>query len=255
MGEKQQDREGKSKRQLMREQRAKQAQRQRFILIGVVAAVAVILIALIARPNTQVKQDIIQVTPVTYAGINGKAIGDPNAPVRIEIFEDFLCSACKNYTQFIEPTVLENIVSGGQVYYVFHNYPFLDDRSVSKDSDQAAWAAECAAEQNRFWDYKNMLYANSKEVSGVFSGDVLKEYAKILGLDTAQFNACYDEGRSKDKVAQDLALGEAKGVTGTPTVYVNGVDVSPGKVPTADQIQALVNQALAGNLPQPTTQP
>jgi protein-disulfide isomerase len=148
--------------------------------------------------------------------------------------------------------VINEIVLAKPVYYVFYQFPFLDDTINTKDSDQAALAAECAAEQNLFWDFKNLLYKNMKPVSGEFSAGNLENYARIAGLDMSAYNACYDEKRYQDKIDQDLALGEQMGVSGTPTVYVNGVDVAPGRVPTFEEINALVEQALAGTLSQPT---
>ena len=108
----------------------------------------------------------------------------------------------------------------------------------------AALASECAAEQNRFWDYKNILYTNLNHVEGEFSDKRLAAFADSLGLNMDQFETCYGERRYSEKINQDIALGVQMGVTGTPTVYVNGEDVSPGRVPTFDQINALVIAAL-----------
>lgn len=238
----------KSKRQLMREERKRKERQQRLITIGIIVAVALILVGLIAIPTAQEANtpvgEFVQVTPISPASADGTAVGDPESKVVIQIFEDFRCTACTYYSKNIEPQVIEEIIEEGKAYYVFHQYPFMDDSSVYNDSDNAAQAAECAAEQNRFWEFKEMLFANVNHVDGEFSDIRLAAFAEALDLDTDQFEACYQEKRYQDKINEDLALGKKMGITGTPTIFINGQNVSPGKVPTFDQINALVEELL-----------
>jgi protein-disulfide isomerase len=172
-------------------------------------------------------------------------IGNPQAKVKIEVFEDFHCSACRSYWQNVEPRVVKEIVDSGKALYVFRQFPFEDDRSDIKDSDQAAMAAECAAEQNRFWDFKDMLFTNVNYLVGEFSDVRLTAFAKALGLDMDQFEACYAEKRYQAQIDADIELANNMNVGGTPSVFVNGIEVSPGKVPTFEQILQMVEQALA----------
>ena len=90
----------KGKRQLMKERREQQARRQRLITILVIVGIALILVAFIAVPAYQSATtpvgEFVEITPQAYPEIDGLTMGDPNAPVTIEIFEDFKCSACKN---------------------------------------------------------------------------------------------------------------------------------------------------------------
>jgi protein-disulfide isomerase len=208
----------------------------------------VIVIGLIAYPSLKTRNDksadFIEVTPVSYATANGTALGNPNSKVVIDIFEDFQCSACQVYTRDYEPRVIKEIAEAGKAYYVFHQYPFEDNTSSDiKESDNAAMASECAAEQNRFWDYKNILFANQNQVYGQFSDERLEAFAKSLGLEMVEFKSCYQEKRYQNKLDEGIKLGEQMGVTGTPSVFVNGVNVSPGKVPTVEIILQAVEQA------------
>ena len=238
-----------SKRQKMREQRAQKERQQRLLTIGIIAAVAIILLAIIVVPTVQKAVapagDFKRITPVAYPQTDGKTIGDPQAKVKIELYEDFKCSACKSYWQGVEPEVIKQLVETGKAYYVFHQFPFLDDRLDVKDSDQAAMASECAAEQNRFWDYKDMLFTNLNFVAGEFSDVRLSTFAKTLGLDVKQFDACIAEKRYQAQIDADIALGNNMKVGGTPSVFINGKEVSPGKVPTFEQIYQMVEEALA----------
>jgi protein-disulfide isomerase len=91
-----------------------------------------------------------------------------------------------------------------------------------------------------------MLFANQTSVEEQFNDKRLLAFAEYLGLDMEQFEACYKENRFQNQINDDLALGREMGITGTPTVFVNGVDVSPGRVPTFEQILQAV-QAATGN--------
>jgi protein-disulfide isomerase len=242
--------EGISKRQARRDEIRRKERNQRLVLIGVIAAVGLAIVAFIVVPAIRSSSapvgEFVKITPGAYNSAAGTTMGDPGAKAKIEIFEDYTCSACKVYSDSVEPQVIKEIVDTGQAYYVFHQFPFLDDRSSDKNSDRSANAALCAADQNRFWEYKSMLFANQNGVVGEFSDKRLIAFAESLGLDMQQFEACYNEGRFQSQINEDIALGQNKGITGTPTIFINGVDVSPGKVPTFEQIQQAV-QAAAGS--------
>jgi protein-disulfide isomerase len=104
----------------------------------------------------------------------------------------------------------------------------------------------CAAEQGRFWDYHDILFANwNGENQGAFLDKRLVAFAEALGLDMAAFNACFEENRYKAEIDQDLALGDELGVSGTPTVFVNGKQLTPGFVPSFADIAQAVEAALS----------
>ena len=237
------------KRQAIREKRRRDRQRQRLITILVVVGVALVIAALLIAPSIRNSLvpvgEIIEVTPETRPMADGTAMGDPDAPVLIEVYEDFQCPACRIYSNEVEPLVTENHVANGEVYYVFRQYPFLDDRAPNKESDQAANASMCAAEQGRFWDYHDILFANwSGENQGSFSDKRLLAFAETLGLDTDAFTACFEENRYQDQIQADLAAGNAAGVQGTPSVLVNGEIVRPGYVPTYEDIKRMIEISL-----------
>ncbi|HEX6303967.1 MAG TPA: thioredoxin domain-containing protein, partial [Anaerolineales bacterium] len=149
------------------------------------------------------------------------------------------------FTEDIEPLVIENYVSGGQVRYVFRHFPFLDDQAAGSESDQPASASMCAAEQGRFWDYHDMLFANwNGENQGAFIDKRLVAFAEALNLDMDEFNACFEQNEYQDVIAEDLAAGRQAGVTGTPSVLVNGSMISPGFVPSFQDIEAAVRAEL-----------
>jgi protein-disulfide isomerase len=240
-----------SKRQMLREKRKKKARQQRIlVVIGTIAVVILIvgfLVSSSAREALKPVGEYVKITPTSWPMEDGVFLGNPEALVKIDVFEDFKCIACKGYTETVEPEVIQNLVATGDAYYIFHQYPFLDDASAVKDSDRSANAAMCAAEQNRFWDYKSMLFANFNHIPNEFSNKRLMAFAEELNLDMDGFNACFNENRYQDVINEDLGLGEQWRVTGTPSVYVNGKIVRPGFVPSLEDINTAVEAALASS--------
>jgi protein-disulfide isomerase len=236
-------------------------QQRRNLVIGLAAVVLIVVIAIALNAasqsarqqadrqatNTAALSNLIEITPYPHPSAEGTAMGDPNAPVRIDVYEDFQCPACVNYSKIVEKSIIEAYVATGKVYYTYHHYPFLDDRSATKESDQAANASMCAAEQGRFWDYHDMLFANwNGENEGAFNDLRLEAFAEKLGLDMAAFQSCFQENRYKAQIEADYQEGLARGVSGTPSVFVGDTQVAPGYVPTFEQIQQEVEAALAG---------
>jgi protein-disulfide isomerase len=95
------------------------------------------------------------------------------------------------------------------------------------ESQDAALAAYCAGDQNRFWDMHAHIFANALgEDVGSFNDERLKAIAETVGLDMNQFNSCYDSGKYEDRIQQDFEDGQAANINGTPgflvTYTVNG---------------------------------
>ena len=228
----------KSKRQTQREIRRKKEQQKRILVIGGIIIVALFLIGAFIYPLFT-QPEIITVEPGNWPNEDGTALGNPNADVRIDIYEDFKCSACKVFSAEIEPHLVDNEISNGEVYYVFHQYPFLTQR----ESFLAANASECAAEQNRFWDYKKMIFENLNHVSDEFNEKSLNAFAETLGLDTKKFSDCLKNEKYAEKVNADKEKGDGLGVAGTPSIFVNGKIVKPGYVPTYQDLQIAIQNA------------
>jgi hypothetical protein len=114
---------------------------------------------------------------------NGKTLGNPKAPVIVEVYEDFQCPSCALYSRETESKIVEEYVLTGKVYYIFHHFPLLDD-GYGKESDKSANASMCALEQGRFWEYHDYLFENQNgENKGAFSDERLVAFAEILSLD------------------------------------------------------------------------
>ncbi|MFC2064896.1 DsbA family protein [Chloroflexota bacterium] len=237
-----------SKRQIIREKRRKQQKQQRLIIIVMVVIGALLITAAMIYPSIKPVGDVVSVPPRTFnTQVDMNSLGDPNAPVRVEVWEDFQCPACVGYSQQIEPLLITNYVETGKVYYSFRHYPFIDSMVPTGESQQSANASMCAGEQGRFWDYHDIIFANwNGENQGAYSDKRLVAFAENIGLELTSFKTCFDQNTYADQIAKDFADGQAIGVTGTPSVFVNGVQVTPGFVPGYEQLASIIDAALAG---------
>jgi protein-disulfide isomerase len=239
-----------SKRQERREQMQRQQRRQRLILIGLMVVGAALVVFALVWPQIKSVGEIITVTPAALPDANGLSLGKADAPATIDVFEDFQCPACRSFTESTQPLIIENLVATGKARYVFHNYPFIDGNGVGSggESDQAANAAMCANEQDKFWDMQSILYANwNGENQGNLSDRRLQAMAESIGLDMNAFNACFNANKFKADIQADYAKGQEMGVSGTPSAFVNGAKVGqPGKIATYDEIAQAVNAVNPG---------
>ena len=213
-----------SKRQQRREQQRKKQIRNRIWIISAIVAGALLISLILILPNLGLSdvENIIQITPIAEdIPVNKTSMGDPDAPIKMDVWEDFQCSGCLAYTENIEPQVLQTYVETGKVHYTFHVYPFIDGgRGESQDS---ANAAMCAAAQERFWDYHAMIFANwLGENAGSFSRPRLTAFAENIGLDMVEFEQCFKDNAYASQIQQDIDDGEKMGVPPTPGIFVNG---------------------------------
>jgi len=235
-----------SKRQERRAKLQRQQQQQRLTIIGLIVLGAAMVVLAVVWPQVRSVGEIITVTPAALPSADGLSLGDANAPVVIDVFEDFQCSACKRFTENIETLVIQNLVATGKARYMFHNYPFLDDRfGKGGESDQAANASMCANEQGKFWEMHGIIYANwNGEHQGAFSDRRLQAMAESTGLDMNAFNECFNANKYEAEIQADFDKGEEMGVSGTPTVFVNGNLVGqPGRIASYDDIVRAVELA------------
>lgn len=174
--------------------------------------------------------------PASAAGIrvSGNAMGEPGAPVTIDEWGDFQCPACRAFALATEPQVRTSYVATGKVRFVFHHLAF-----IGQESTWAAEAAECAGEEGRFFDFHDRLYAlQGGENTGTFTKANLQKIARDLGL-SASFESCLANDRYAQRVRDDTAAGAQKGVTATPTFFVNGRKVEGTQ--SFDQLRAIID--------------
>jgi len=247
-----------SKRQEIRLRRQRERTRNRILMILLVAAGALLIAFAIILPGIQkatgntatTRTPIVAITPKAInAPISGTSMGDPNAPVKMDVWEDFQCSGCTYYSTNLVPQIITAYIETGQIYYTFHFMPFID--GGAGESQQAANAAMCANEQGRFWDYHDMLFANwTGENVGDYTDSRLVAYAEQLGLDMTGFKKCFEANTYANQISQDAQAGSEKGVPPTPGIFVNGQMVlnsqTKNLIPSFEDISKAIEAALAG---------
>lgn len=143
--------------------------------------------------------------------------GAKDAPVQIVEYADFQCPFCQRAALGPMRQVDEAFIQTGKANVVFKHFPFIGPESVN-----AAMASECAADQNKFWEYHDKLFSSQAgENTGAFGKDKLKSFATDVGLDRTEFDACLDDQKHMEKVRNDFEEGQRLGVQSTPTFMVN----------------------------------
>jgi len=142
--------------------------------------------------------------------------GISDAKVTIVEFSDYECPFCARATPTIDKLMVDY---DGKVNRVFMQFPL----SFHPSAQKAAEASECAGDQNKFWEYHDKLFE-----SGQLSVAQLKAHAVTLGLNAETFNTCLDSGKKASVVSAHQAVGQAVGVSGTPSFIIG--TMSNGKV-------------------------
>jgi protein-disulfide isomerase len=212
-----------SKREEMRRRRQAQTRQRQLAVIGVIVVLAVAVVGWLIYQNSRPIGEYVTIPTQEYPLASGKSMGQADAPITILVFSDFQCPFCGVLATSTEEQLIENFVNTGQARLEYRHFIVVDGNVGGSESRDAAEASECAAEQGQFWNYHNFVFGNQQgEGRGAFAERRLKAFAEAIGLDTAAFNACFDSNRYAGAVRTDEALGTQMGVTGTPSVFVNG---------------------------------
>lgn len=209
----------------MAKARSRRASSQRTFWLIILAvfglAVLVFAIAQAAHPGG------VPVDPTQVAALaDGKALGPKTAGVVVQEFADFQCPICGEFQKTIEPQLINQYVKTGQIRFEYHHFIVIDGNVGGSESRQAAIASECANAQGQFWTFHDLVFSHQVgEGSGAFNDANLAGFAKTLGLDTGAFDKCFSAKQYALVVKADESLGLSKGVHGTPSVFINGVQV------------------------------
>jgi len=158
--------------------------------------------------------------PAALVAAGSHRKGPADAPITIVEFSDFQCPFCVRAAKDLS----ELVGTTTEVSLVFRNFP-LDTscnpnvtRQMHANACLAAYAAECAGKQDRFWEYHDVLFENGQRLGR----DALVTYAERIGLDVRAFDQCLDDPATHDRVAADVEAASRAGVNSTPTLFING---------------------------------
>jgi len=170
-------------------------------------------------------------------------MGDPNAPVIIEEFSDFGCGHCGSFSTSTGELIADTYVADGQVYFISRSVGSMLNPTTSPKLAEASY---CAGDQNKYWEYHDLIYANQIALYSSQNAPVdryIESFATALELDLDEFNACLDSGKFSEQVQQDQVDAVQAGINSTPSFLING-QLLIGNRP-AEDFQAAIDAALS----------
>ena len=220
-----------------------------FIIIGGVFVAIIVAMVLMSRSGdtSSTQQNASAAANLTSQSPKAVQPGAPNphirggekAAVTLEEFSDFQCPACGN----LEPA-LRKIEKdyGDRVRLIFRNFPLKGHRYAFI----AARAAEAAGAQGKFWEMHDAIYDNQKEWSDAPEPrDFFNSYATRLGLDVQRFKADMERQDLAERIVADYNRGLSLNVGGTPSIYINGRQLSADDTLKEPNLRAKIDEALS----------
>jgi protein-disulfide isomerase len=221
-----------------------------FVGLGAIVVIGGALIAMQARGSGPTPQIVAELPPGNAGQAQPYVYGRPDAPVAISEFADFECPACAQFATLTEPDVRKRLADAGQVSIRFYDFPLEQHRN----SVLASLSAACAADQNKFWEMHDRIFAGQDAWAtrpGESDGSanrrasrLFAEYARGIGLDEAAWSSCVQQQRHLDRIRANRQLGIERHVRSTPT-FIVGTQMVPGAL-SYDALKRLVDQAMAG---------
>lgn len=203
-----------NKRQARRDQMRRKEQRVRLLSIGLISIVALFLAFLFIYPNFKPVGEASLASLISRPNVDFNAMGDPEAPIKIEEYSDFQCPFCRVFFEDTEEQLTENYIADGTVYFVYYSF----GEFIGAESGSAAEAAYCAGDQGKFWEMHDIIFANQAgENAGAFADRRLLAFAEKIELNMDQFSPCFNGGKYKSLVEEDRKNGALAGITATPS--------------------------------------
>jgi protein-disulfide isomerase len=215
-----------------------------FLIVAVVAAGAVGGGAVLYRAKRPHPLTIPKEKSASAAKESGEGhvLGPADAPVTLQEFGDFQCPPCGRLSEPINQLQRDY---KEKLRLVFRNFPLINHLHAR----DAAYAAEAAGLQGRFWEMHDVLYreqavwSNSADARALFAA-----YAGYIGLNTERFKLDMDSEKIKERVDADQKQGLSLGVKNTPTIFVNNKEIDPKSLNPAE-LRAAVDAALKQTKP------
>jgi len=199
----------------------------RAIVIGMIVfvlAITGIFIYLDKKPVTNA------LAPASISKVDGSGlVFNPKVKAQIDIWEDFQCPACRDF-EAINNDYVKKVVADGLAKVVYHPLTFIGGRSTTglNESLIAANAAACAMDEGKFIEMHEILYQNqaASENSGKFTNAYMISLGSKIGLTSMKFQNCVTGGNYALWTESSASYAAVKNVNSTPTIFVNGKELS-----------------------------
>jgi protein-disulfide isomerase len=222
---------------VVRDQLARERARTRRLWVSIAAAAVLVIAGLAGWAVYSSQRSGTYATP-QHATANGDGLVVGSGPKTVDVYLDFLCPACRQFEESAG-TGLNQLVAANKIKLVYHPVAFLDNRSTTQYSTRSAAAAGCAADAGKLTEYVQVLYADQPpEGSAGLSDSQLIQSGHTAGITGSGFDDCVRAGKYKSWVQHVTDEAVARGVTATPTVFVDGKE-TPASLPA-------ITQALGG---------
>ncbi len=232
--------EARAKARELREAEARrQRRREQLVRFGVLAVVAVVVlvVGIVVFANRTGEDSSAPLPAGVTEPAGGIVVGDAAAPVTIDLWIDFQCPFCRDFEQDSGST-LQQLAADGDAALVYHPLSFLGE-----ESERAANAFGCAADQSRAGEFLTVLFENQpQEGTGGFTTDDLVALGAEAGVTGSEFESCVEGGRYAAWVANVAASQSEAEIAATPTVLVDGQVLSADQL-TPDGLQSAVAAA------------
>lgn len=169
---------------------------------------------------------------------NDPSFGSKDADITIIQFADYECPFCAKWQLEVWPEIMKTFPN--QVRLVYRDFPLY---GLHANAESAAEAANCAGEQNAYWEYHEKLF----EAKNGLGMNAFLQYAKELGLKQAQFSECLESNRYIDEIKADYEYASNLGVSSAPTFFINGIPVVGAQ--SFSVFKQLITKELAGEIP------
>lgn len=156
-------------------------------------------------------------------------LGKPDAPHELVMFSDLQCPACRGFEAKLRKEILP--LWNDRLKVTYRHYPLCRDclpgsKIHHPQACNAAYAVEAArvvGGPTAFWKMHDTIIEQHKELAKPdFGPEGFAKFAQQMGLDAAKFGQAFDSPEVRQIVADDIELAKSLGVTGTPTVYLDG---------------------------------
>lgn len=227
--------------------------RSPFALVSVGAVIVAAVVIFLNLPESRSEE--LRIPPTVYSDerTNGEALGAADAPVVIELYSDFQCPYCAQLVKTLLAPLTNEFVNSGDLRIEAKDIRIVDRGSSTESLDMAVGAA-CAADQDRYWQFHDLVFWNQGgENRGDHDPAFIAEVADAAGVDRAAWDACIADEARATEIRTATAAALAAGIDSTPTLRINGT-VVPG-IPEYDQLARLIRGLVAEASASPATSP
>ncbi|WP_431874485.1 thioredoxin domain-containing protein [Micromonospora marina] len=209
---------------VVREQIAREKRRKRTLWTSIAAVLVLVIAGGIGwAVYSSQKSDEFTAPPGANDAGTGIVLG--TGPVTIDLYEDYLCPACKQFQQ-VNGDTLDQLVDEGKAKLVFHPVAFLNRFSTTEYSTRASAASGCAAEGGKFREFTEQLFDRQPPEGGAgLSNDELVDIGAGVGLNRDEFASCVSDGTYRPWTEHVTDEASKAGVTSTPTIKVDGSEL------------------------------